>query len=594
METFIANITIINYRSFSQECQIVLGPLTSLVGYNNAGKSNILNAIEWLISNGSLSEQDFNNCEAPVVVSAEIEGVSECSLGRLGSTHRKKIEKYIRDDKLVIKRVQAEPGLRATANKWSLLDPETEEWDENPAGIDAAIKKLFPDAIRINAMDDAAADASKAKTSSTIGKLLKEVSGAVVEKHQGEVDSTLGVVRDQLSAEGIGRFSALNDIDEKMNESVSTFFPRVSVKLDIPVPDMEEMFGSGTIKIYEDNAEIGRPITYYGHGSQRSIQMALVKLLADIRASSQDQENPSTRLLLIDEPELYLHPFAIDILFEAFKSLTHAGYQVVYSTHSAQLIDKSIAPSVVLVRKSPERGTYVRKPLTIAAHEVVNKPEHLQEIIYSLSQATQIFFSETVLVVEGKTEQRIIPLLYQSLNSKALAVNHIGVADLSGKELFPKAHRILSSMDIPFKFVADLDFAFKLAHENDFLDSSDSDYQALLAILKSLEVQQLIALDDKGHPKTKKSPCSAEEAYHLLATQPEAHQHVRNIHQKLLEHEIWVWPLGSIENHIGNDSKDELGLVRYMDQLRSHGVEAICPDPEGTRRFVTWIDEPWL
>ncbi|GHB33013.1 ATP-dependent nuclease [Salinicola rhizosphaerae] len=591
MTSFISSVSIDNYRSFSQECRVALGPLSSLVGYNNAGKSNILNAIEWLVSNGSLSEQDFNKKDSAVVVFAEIKNISNQSLARLGDTHRRRVEKYINQEKLLIKRSQEEPGTKATANKLALYNPEEEIWDENPSGIDAAIKRLFPDVIRINAMDDAAADASKAKTSSTIGKLLKEVSGSIIDRHQQEVDSSLGVVRGQLSAEGVDRFAALNEIDERMNASVASFFPRVSVKLDIPVPDMEELFGSGTIKIYEDDAEIGRPIQYYGHGSQRSVQMALIKLLADIRASSQNEDNPAPRLLLIDEPELYLHPFAIDVLFEAFKILAESGYQVVYSTHSGQLIDKSIAPSVVLVRKSADLGTYVRKPLTEAVHEVVNKPEHLQEVIYSLSQATQIFFSEKVLVVEGKTEQRLIPLLYRFFNGKVLGVNHIGITGLAGKDLIPKAHRVLSAMDIPSKFVADLDFAFKLASASEFLSSEDVSYKALLAILKDLETRGSILLDDKGHPKSKKAPCTAEEAYHILATTDGASEHIERIHDKLLEYNIWVWPLGSIEHHIGNDSKDELGLIRYMEKLRTHGVEATCPDPGGICRFISWIDE---
>ena len=49
-----------------------------------------------------------------------------------------------------------------------------------------------------------------------------------------------------------------------------------------------------------------------GHGAQRSIQMTLIRHLADLKLNNQEQA--TTTLLLIDEPELYLHPQAIEIL----------------------------------------------------------------------------------------------------------------------------------------------------------------------------------------------------------------------------------------------------------------------------------------
>ena len=559
-----------------------------MVGYNNAGKSNVLNALEWLISNGSLVEDDFFDKEQPVEVVAKITGVSEGVLSRLEGGHRKKIEKYVYEESITIMRKQDEPGAKASTNKLWFYKSDERGWDFNPTGIDAAIKKLFPDTIRINAMEDAASDASKAKSTSTIGKLLKEVSESVVLRYQHEVDETLGAVRNSLSAEGDTRFDGLTAIDGKINESIGAFFPRVSGKLDIPVPDLEELFGSGTLKIYEDGAEEGRPIQYYGHGSQRSVQMALVKLLADIKGDR--NQDCSTKLLLIDEPELYLHPFAIDVLMEAFQKLSSDGYQIIYSTHSSQLINKDNYGSTILVRKSKEEGSFIRKPLSVVVRDVVDKPEHCQDLIYSLSHASQIFFSEKVVVTEGKTEKKILPALYSAVNGSSMPVNHIGLTSLNGKDIYPKAHKIFKLMDLPVKFVADLDFAFKLASNDEFIASDDPDYLSLLAHLKELEDNGEILLDERGLPKSKKAPCPAEEAYRKLAEKDGAVPHVIGLHEKLLSYDIWVWPKGSIEDHVGNESKSELGLLKYVRSLQQQGVAETCPDPEAVARFVSWID----
>lgn len=69
-------IHIENFRS----CRNVTLPLegyTPLIGQNNAGKSTILQAIEWVLQPKALSAADFSAPEVPVEVAACIDGISE-------------------------------------------------------------------------------------------------------------------------------------------------------------------------------------------------------------------------------------------------------------------------------------------------------------------------------------------------------------------------------------------------------------------------------------------------------------------------------------------------------------------------------------
>ena len=76
-----------------------------------------------------------------------------------------------------------------------------------------------------------------------------------------------------------------------------------------------------------------RPISSFGHGAQRSAHMALIKLLADM--TSVAGGNPGgTIVLLIDEPELCLHPQAVELLRESLLLLSTQNFQVIFSTHS--------------------------------------------------------------------------------------------------------------------------------------------------------------------------------------------------------------------------------------------------------------------
>lgn len=113
-----------------------------------------------------------------------------------------------------------------------------------------------------------------------------------------------------------------------------------------------------------------------GSGAQRAIQMALIRLLADIR-KTRDQDL-ARRLLLIDEPEIFLHPQGVRGLREALHVLSKSGYQVVFTTHSPLMVSRDNAPETVIVRRSRENGSEVRIPMGAAVAqamaEVSTKP----------------------------------------------------------------------------------------------------------------------------------------------------------------------------------------------------------------------------
>ena len=66
----LSEITIANLRSIQRQT-FPLSNFTALIGYNNAGKTNILMGIRWLLSHFSLDISFFDNPNEPV----EVEGV---------------------------------------------------------------------------------------------------------------------------------------------------------------------------------------------------------------------------------------------------------------------------------------------------------------------------------------------------------------------------------------------------------------------------------------------------------------------------------------------------------------------------------------
>lgn len=69
----ISIVEIKNYKSIVN-AELKLSSFTPLVGYNNAGKSNCLSAIQWILKKSSLSDKDFFDTSQPVEVIATING----------------------------------------------------------------------------------------------------------------------------------------------------------------------------------------------------------------------------------------------------------------------------------------------------------------------------------------------------------------------------------------------------------------------------------------------------------------------------------------------------------------------------------------
>ncbi|AZB65611.1 hypothetical protein EBL87_17930 [Cereibacter sphaeroides] len=213
----ISEVRIQNFKSISDGL-FPLSYYTPLVGYNNAGKTNIIRAIGWIIKRSSLAAEDFHRQDQPVTVEAEISGITGEVLGAIGVAHRGRIEPLVFDGRIRIRRTQTTPGQTVAAIRFEVLRSENgqNEWMINPAGIDAAIGALFPDPIFIGAMENATEDVAKFGSGTTIGKLLKEIMTPVIKRHSPTVAVALQDIGRKLSANAVEKDETLIELDGRI------------------------------------------------------------------------------------------------------------------------------------------------------------------------------------------------------------------------------------------------------------------------------------------------------------------------------------------------------------------------------------------
>ena len=588
MGHLISKIHIENFKSIKNQ-EFELAEFTPLVGYNNAGKSNILEAIKWVLRKSSLSLSYFNDSDQPIIMIAKIEGITIDILDNIDQAHRARIEPFLLNETLTIKRIQENPSQSVAQIKLMVLDPnDGTTWQNNPTGIDNAIKDLFPEPIHIGAMENSEEDISKSSTTSTIGKLLAEIIGPIEIQYGQQVTTALDGLKEILDAEGIQRAPELVTFDHDINQKLDAFFPDLTVKIHIPTPELKDIFKKGTIKVYENLLPNPKDVSSLGHGAQRSIQMTLIRHLADLKLIS--QQNRTTTLLLIDEPELYLHPQAIEILRKSLNVLSSQGYQVIFSTHSPFMITQKDVGNTVLVRKNHLQGTFKRTTLKSAIPNVEQDAPHQLTLMYSLSNSSNILFSEKVILVEGKTEIKLLPLIIEKTTGKTILHHKTALVKLDGSPNIKKSIQVLVAMDIPTKSIADLDYALKRGISDGFLFANDKDIPACLLELGNIATINNIAIGNDGWPERKGNSISAADAFAILAQNQNVRQNIENICTKMKVHNIWIWKFGTIENHLNLNGKNETVWATFTNTLEVSTLDVMLPNHyQEIENCVNWL-----
>ncbi|MDA0574507.1 ATP-dependent nuclease [Burkholderia gladioli] len=585
----ISEISIKNFRSIS-EGLFPLSHYTPLVGYNNAGKTNIIRAIGWIIKKSSLPAEDFHQVDQPVVVEVAISGITDEVLDAIGNAHRGRIAPLVVDGLIRIRRIQATPDQAVASIRFDVLKRENDqdEWVVNPAGIDAAIGALFPDPIFVGAMENSTEDVAKFGSSTTIGKLLKEIMTPIIDRNSPIVAEALLEIGRRLSANAEEKDETLIDLDGRIRVELSKLFPGVSAKTHIPVPEFADFMKSATIRIFEEGYENldGRDVSSFGHGAQRSIQIALIKCLADVRRAGGGNAGRTT-LLLIDEPELYLHPQAIEVVRAALSRLSGDGYQVIITTHSANMISRSDAPNTLLIRRSAAEGTKCYPRIKDVVMEAIDGADHQSETLFALSNSSKILFSERVVITEGKTERTILPAAFHDAFGVTPDEDKIGLVDIGGTPNIPDTMKVLRAMGVPCKAIVDLDFAFRIAPIKGLLDPAHADLAACKVILNELRDGGHIGLDPDGLP-TKHNGVSAAAAFELLARHANAVPCIARLHDELKAAGVWIWTKGAIETHLGI-AKTGAAQRAFMAGLADPVYRVAIPDYQTVCDAMAWL-----
>lgn len=257
------------------------------------------------------------------------------------------------------------------------------------------------------------------------------------------------------------------------------------------------------------NDGLDAPIIRKGAGIQSAVIIGLFSYYCQTHHSN-------TSVLVVEEPEIFLHPHArraISRRLDRFVTPEVLGKenQVIITTHSAEYIQAGDASSITVVRKID--GQTQIKSLDLAGLGSSIKQRMLR------AASGDMFFADRVILCEG-AEAYLIPRVAEKLagSNGVLDEHNISVIRVDGKGSFKSYTDALEALGIPWLILADFDFFLKGL--GDFLPNKDPlrDIYSRLA-QKIRAIQSEISAKLKGVEKTLKDKTSNQRKAFIQAMQ---------------------------------------------------------------------------
>ncbi len=158
--------------------------------------------------------------------------------------------------------------------------------------------------------------------------------------------------------------------------------------------------------------------------------------------------------ILIDEPELHLHPKWQSLLLELLQDLQEkTGNQIILATHSPVFVTPETIGHVVRLYR--EGGA------TAAAALDEGKSGSARDLVHIINTHNNqtLFFADKVVLVEGITDRLVFSALIEAKRHGEEVKTAIEVLEVHGKHNFAKYQKLLAELQVRTFVVADLDYA---------------------------------------------------------------------------------------------------------------------------------------
>lgn len=347
-------------------------------------------------------------------------------------------------------------------------------WVPNPGGggnWKSNANSILPRHIVVRAVQEAS-DETNAKDASTYGKLVNLIVERSLAQRpemaalQTALDDVLALFRPD-PANPQRQAQEVRDLQDRINQSLNEVVGGQAL-IRTETPELRTMvLPSTSLVIRDSQAGIETEVGHQGHGLQRTLVMTLLQLLADAQAQGAQAAGGGMQrgtILLIEEPELYLHPQMERLMRDVLHNLAaQPGTQVACCTHSPVFLDIAANYSAIVRMFKTGQGD-------ASCHQVTqdlfagdpNQPDkqRLNTVARFDPTVNELFFAKRVVLME---EFSAIASFERAAELMGLFERHrrlrreVALVDCNGKSNVPAFQRVLNAFDIPYRVLHDAD-----------------------------------------------------------------------------------------------------------------------------------------
>ncbi|WMC12094.1 AAA family ATPase [Oceanimonas pelagia] len=448
-----------NFRSIGTEkVEIELDDIVVLVGPNNVGKSGILRAYETVMSHGSkdgkLTINDFPN-------------------GQVDTDNLPTIELHT----IVFNDAPGDRWISpTTAGEWLIrekwtwdspnkdpkrqgFDVQKGDWDDQvPWGAPNVANSRRPLPHRIDAF--ATPDKQAAEITKLITSLLKEKLSDIKsdpDQDKSDYELVLDKIKDLQTKVVQATEDEIKVIENEISDYLGKLFPKHKIKFDAkPEADLESAYqpfkSTADLLMGPENGYFSS-IEHQGSGARRTLLWATLKYLSE----SQDKKGSRPHVLLLDEPEICLHPSAIREARNVLYELPASGnWQVMITSHSPIFIDLSKDNTTIIrvfrENDSEVKSTTLYRPERAKLDDDDKKNLKLMNICDPYVH--EFFFGGRQIIVEGDTEYTAFSMIKEIYPDE---YSDVQIVRARGKGIIPSVAKVLKQFSKSFFILHDTD-----------------------------------------------------------------------------------------------------------------------------------------
>lgn len=510
----LTHVKIENYKSI-KNCEMNINNITTLVGQNGTGKSNILNAINYFynnlinnnINNNIFDDENKYSNQVKISLTFDLSDFVNLQDTNKYVDQKTPFIKHLKELILLSKDNQNHHiTVQLSQTKYRSI-----KWNIKYK-YRFIIKSIFP-LFYINTRD------LDIKRWSMLWETIGELSNVSNEKR-----NDFKLEYDNLFTKNKAFNTQIQKIQELFNDAKINILPNTTKDFTISAV---KLFFSGNSFSYNN-----KNLNYYSTGTASVKYLDLI--LQIINEFSLDKSRKP--IILLDEPEISLHPNNIDNFASTLLSIDQNSH-LILSTHSPRLVKRILTQKNNLIYSINKKDCYT---ITKKMNNYSQYNPLLNNIV--LDDYINSYFAKAILFVEGETELELFSNSYLHVLFPFLNSLNIHKA-MSNNKVLEIMNPNITKSNIPFLCLIDADKVIQfIENKNQFkLLKQYTNYEKELFFYRNKksdfpylphQKKRIDAMAKKIQIKYNNTLYSCNDINFVIFT--------NNIHEYLLKHNVFM------------------------------------------------------